>query len=128
MDSRKDGKPIKGWERYRVLEDGTVRNRDGYAVKPDKGGCVSIHYLDKRKSFSLARLIAIYYLSMPDDKKHCAFKIDPNGGFEVSNISWDTLANHNKDRLAQARAIKANHERINKQCEEEEIYEELINV
>ena len=59
--------------------------------------------------------------------KNCAFKKDPNKGFDVSNIAWDTLANHNKDRLTRARAIKADHELINKQSEEEELYEELIN-
>ena len=123
------GKPVKGFEHfYSILEDGTIRNEwNNHILKPDKHGCVCFHIRNSRKTLSIARLMAIHYLDMPDDKKHCAFKKDPNKGFDVSNIAWDTLANHNKDRLTRARAIKADHELLNKQSEEEELYEELIN-
>ena len=117
------GKSIVGYERYQVMEDGTVRNRDGYALKPDKGGCVSLHVNDKRKSFSIARLVAIHYLGMPDDKKHKAYRKDKNAGFGSDNVAWDSVSNLNKERLAKARQAKIEYAN---ECEEE-IYEEVID-
>ena len=98
------GKLIAGFEDYGIREDGVVRNNwNGYELKPDKSGCVCIHRANKRKTLSIARLVAIYWLNMPDDKKHRAFKKDPTGGFEATNIGWDTIANLNKERLEEAR-------------------------
>ena len=84
------GKPIKGYERYyRILENGTVRNEwNNHILKPDKGGCICLHIKETRKTLSIARLIAINYLNMPDDKQHRAYRKDKNGGFELSNIAW----------------------------------------
>ena len=115
MDPRNDGKPIKGFERYRVMEDGRIRNRDGYTLKPNKD-CVCVRINDKRKTFSITRLVAIYWLDMPDDNKHKAYKKDPKGGYGIDNVAWDTVANLNKERLEKARQVK--HE-YNKQCEED---------
>ena len=86
------GKPIKGWENYGILENGTVRNNwNSHELKPDKDGCVCIRNRGKNartKTFSIARLVAINWLDMPDDKNYMAYKKDPSGGFEVSNIAW----------------------------------------
>ena len=85
---KQTGKPIKGFERYSVCEDGTVRNRDGYALKIDKSGCICFHINELRKTYSVARLIAIYYLDMPDDKKYRAYRKDISGGYTIDNIAW----------------------------------------
>ena len=86
------GKPIKGWEIYGILENGTVRNNwNGHELKPDKDGCVCLRNRGKNartKTFSIARLVAINWLNMPDDNKYIAYKKDPNGGLNVSNIAW----------------------------------------
>ena len=110
-----EGKSIPGYEHYQVFEDGTVRNKDRYALTPNKG-CVCIHVGDKRKTFSIARLVAICYLVMPDDKKHKAYKKDPSKGFGIDNIGWDSIANLHKERLTKARKAKIEY---NKECEEE---------
>ena len=83
------GKPIKGFEQYGILENGTVRNNwNGHVLKPDKCGCVCIHRKNSRKTLSIARLVAIAYLDMPDDKQHRAYRKNPNNGWDVSNIMW----------------------------------------
>ena len=84
------GKPVKGFERfYSILEDGTIRNEwNNHILKPNKDGCVCFHIRNTRKTLSIARLMAIHYLDMPDDKQHKAYRIDKNGGWSVSNIAW----------------------------------------
>ena len=103
-----EGIPIKGFERfYSLLENGTVKNNwNEHILKPDKSGCVCLHILNSRKTLSIARLVAIHYLGMPDDKKHKAYKKDLNGGFDKDNIAWDTVANLHKERLEKARKVK----------------------
>ena len=86
------GKPIKGFENYVILENGTVRNNwNGHQLKPDKSGCICIRTRGKNartKTYSIARLIAIHWLDMPDSKEFMAYKKDINGGYDVSNIGW----------------------------------------
>ena len=96
-------KPITGFEKYVITDEGYVRHHKYRSIlKPDKSGCVCLYQDGKRKTFSIAKLVAISFLNMPDDRKHHAFKKDPNGGYEVSNITYDSLTNLNKDRLAKA--------------------------
>ena len=120
------GKPIKGFSDYGILENGTVRNNwNGHLLKPDKGGCVCIRIRGRNartKSFSIARLVAINWLGMPDDKAYTAYKKDPNGGFEKDNIAW--APKHEALSIVHKRSLKKNE--YANDCEEE-IYEELIN-
>lgn len=106
------GKTIKEFPDYGILENGTVRNNwNGHELKPDKTGCVCIRIRGtnaRRKTFSIARLIAINWLDMPDDKNHIAYKKDPNGGWEVSNITWGL----------KHEALSIVHKRSNKQKNE----------
>ena len=86
------GKPIKGFENYGILENGTVRNNwNGHEIKPDKDGCVCIRSRGRNartKTFSIVRLIAINWLSMPDDKAYMAYKKDKDGGYGIDNVAW----------------------------------------
>ena len=83
------GVPIPGFSSYGVLENGTVRNNWSERIlKPDKYDAVCIRARGKCKTFQVARLVAICYLGMPDDKDYIAYKKDPNGGFEKDNITW----------------------------------------
>ena len=118
------GMPIRKFAQYGILENGTVRNNwSGKELKPDKYGCVCIRPRrnGRCKTFSIARLVAINWLGMPDDKEHMAYKKDVNGGFEVDNIAWGT----------KHEVLSLVHKRRKKQeeppkMEEEEIYEEMI--
>ena len=86
------GKPIKEFPDYGILENGIVRNNwNGYELKPDKSGCVCIRIRGKnarRKTYSIARLVAINWLDMPDEPRFMAYLKDPNGGYEATNIAW----------------------------------------
>ena len=86
------GKPIKGFEQYGILENGVVCNNwNGNELKPDRSGRVCIKSRGKngkRKTFSIARLVALNYLEMPDDPNYMAYLIDPDKGFAVSNVGW----------------------------------------
>ena len=105
------GLPIKGFEEYGILKNGTVRNNwNGHVLKPDKGGCVSLHRRNGRKSFSIARLVAIYWLDMPDEKQYTAFKKDANGGWGVDNITWDITNKARKEIIKQWHQRKKNDE------------------
>ena len=124
-----EGKEIEGLNGYQILPNGTIKNGDGLTLKADKNGWISINHRGKRKTYSIARLIAIYYLDMPDDKKYGTYRKDINGGYNLDNIAWDTVG---KARAAinkqwhQAKKTKKEPKEIVNVIEEEEIYEEII--
>ena len=115
--------PIKDFDSYHVWEDGTVRNKRNQLVKPDKGGCVCVREQTRRKTLSIARLVAISFLDMPDDKQHRAYKKDPSKGFGIDNIAWDSICEMNKDRLIKARECK----RTNLNETDERLKQEVMN-
>ena len=83
------GKQIKGWDDYIIFKNGKVRNnRTNHMIEPNYSGCITFYIEGKRKSISLARLIAIHYLDMPDDKKYKAYRKDWKAGWDVSNVYW----------------------------------------
>ena len=104
--TKQGGVGIKDFSTYRIYEDGTVRNIHNRALKPDKKGCVSVIESNRRKTLSIARLVAISFLGMPDDVLYRAYKKDPNGSLDISNITWDSVANLNKERLTKSRENK----------------------
>ena len=108
MDHEQYGKAINDFKYCFISKDGTVYNHwSGNVLKPDKSGCITIRRKDKRKTLSITRLVAIYWLDMPDDNKHKAYKKDKDGGYGIDNVAWDTIANLNKERLELARQAKA---------------------
>ena len=115
--------PIKDFDSYHVWEDGTVRNKRNQLVKPDKGGCVCVREQTRRKTLSIARLVAISFLGMSDDKQHRAYKKDPSKGFGIDNIAWDSICEMNKDRLIKARECK----RTNLNETDERLKQEVMN-
>ena len=94
---------IKDFDTYIVQEDGTVRNKYDRIIKPDRNGCVSVREQKRRKTLSITRLMAISFLGMPDDKQHRAYKKDPNGGFGIDNIAWDSLTMKDLTKLVRTK-------------------------
>ena len=126
-----EGKQIEGLKGYEILPNGTIKNRDGLTLKPDKGCCITINHRGKRKTFSIARLIAIYYLDMPNEKKYGTYRKDINGGYNIDNIAWDTVG---KARAAinkqwhQANKTKKEPNKVVNVIEEEDIYEDNSSI
>ena len=108
------GKPIKGFSNYGITENGTVRNNwNGHELKPDKSGCVCIRTRGKNsrtKTFSIARLVAIHWLDMPDEPGFMAYLKDTSGGYSALNIAWGPK--HDVLSMVHKRSFKKKNEWI----------------
>tara|TARA_R110002153_G_scaffold157939_3_gene309989 strand:+ start:1463 stop:1912 length:450 start_codon:yes stop_codon:yes gene_type:complete len=93
---------IVGYENYLIYEDGRVQNKktkrylkswisDGYYhVELRKDG--------KRKSYRVHRLIALYYIPNPENKKEVDHINRDRADNRIENLRWATKSENNQNK------------------------------
>ena len=93
---------IKGFEKYKIYEDGKIINKHGYEMKPNKtiNGYLQLKLCknSKHKNFLLHRLLGEAFIPNPDNKPFIDH-IDRNRtNNELSNLHWVTSLENSNNR------------------------------
>tara|TARA_R110000744_G_C19083565_1_gene531558 strand:+ start:106 stop:570 length:465 start_codon:yes stop_codon:yes gene_type:complete len=93
---------IKGFENYKIYEDGKIINKHGYEMKSQKSinGYLNITLCknSKHKTFLLHRLLGQAYIKNQDNKPFIDH-IDRNrSNNDLSNLHWVTSLENNQNK------------------------------
>ena len=93
---------IKGYEKYKIYEDGKIISRFGkelyHNIKKDKYINIVLYKNNKCKTFRLHRLLAIAFIPNPENKPDVDH-IDRNrSNNNLENLQWVTKLENNQNK------------------------------
>ena len=102
-------KPVEGFEKlYEVSDKGRVRTTRGLVLKthPQNSGYLQITFTlnGKRTKYLVHRLVALHFISNPEDKKYVNHKNGDKLDNSVENLEWVT----NSENILHARTTGLN--------------------